>query len=212
MTVKKQTHALVEQAPNSPLLKLIVCAQAPQTARIFGYARVSTDEQILDMQVTALRAAGCQDIFEEKISSVNAKRPQFNLMMKHVEPGDTIITYAFSRISRDLKFLLTFVDAMKDYGVGLKSTTEPHIDPYSTNGRMVLSLTGAVDENERGRARDRTIDGMAECRRRGQYLGRRPKFTPEEAAQIKIDRQILGREAAAKKWKCSPGTIDKYAA
>lgn len=210
MTVKKQALARRDQAANPPLLKAVVSDPRPQTARVFGYARVSTDEQSLDMQVSALRAAGCQDIFEEKISALNAKRPQFNLLMKHIEPGDTVVFYAFNRISRDLKFTLSFVDAMRDFGVALRSTSEPHIDPFSTNGRLLLSVTGAVDENERLRVRDRTRDGMKELQRQGMYLGRRKMFTDVQAAQIKRDRKHLSREEVARKWKCSPGTIDKY--
>lgn len=208
--VKKQHMERSQKRPAAPLLKLVVSNIAPATARTLGYARVSTEEQVLDMQLTALSCAGVQDRFVEKVSSAYLKRPQFNLMMKQVERGDTIVVYAFNRISRDLKFLLTFVDDMKALGVKLHSTSEPHIDPYTTNGRLLISVTGAVDENERGRVRDRTIDGMAEKRRQGMALGRSKMFDAKQTAAIKRDRKALGREAAAKKWKCSPGTIDKY--
>lgn len=208
---KKQPVARGQTAQNAPLLQLVISDGSPPVARIFGYARVSTEDQVLDIQLAALRCAGVQDLFSEKISAVNAKRPQFNLMMKHIEPGDTLVVYAYSRISRDLKFLLTFVDEMKTLGVKLKSTSEPHIDPYTTNGRLLISVTGAVDENERGRVRDRTLDGMAELKRQGMSLGRRSMFTAKQAAEIKRDRKIMTRETVAKKWKCSPGTIDKYA-
>jgi DNA invertase Pin-like site-specific DNA recombinase len=184
---------------------------APSPARVLGYARVSRDDQNLDMQLTALRNAGATDLYVEKISAVNAKRPMFNLMMKFVEAGDTIIAYAFNRLYRDLKMLLTFVDDMKALGVTLLSTTEPHINPYTTNGRLLLSVTGAVDENERGRIRDRTRDGMAERKRQGMYLGRRKLFNDKQTAQIKRDRRKMTAAAVAKKWKCSVGTIDKYA-
>lgn len=208
---KKQPVARGQAAPNVPLLQLVISDGTPPTARIFGYARVSTEEQVLDLQLTALRCAGVQTLFSEKISAVNARRPQFNLLLKHIEAGDTIVVYAYNRISRDLKFLLGFVDEMKALGVKLKSTSEPHIDPYTTNGRLLISVTGAVDENERGRVRDRTLDGMRELQRQGMSLGRRSMFNAKQAAEIKRDRKAMGREKAAKKWKCSPGTIDKYA-
>jgi DNA invertase Pin-like site-specific DNA recombinase len=164
------------------------------------------------MQLSALRAAGVSEefLFVEKVSAVNAKRPQLHLMMKAVEPGDTIVTYAFNRFARDLKFLLTFVDDMKSFGVTLRSTSEPHIDPFTTNGRLLLSVTGAVDENERGRIRDRTRDGMQELKRQGMYLGRRKLFDDKQAAAIRRDRKVMTAKECAAKWKCSPATIDKY--
>lgn len=176
--------------------------------QILGYARVSTEEQILDMQTTALKVAGCHRIFAEKVSAVNLKRPQFHLMMKHVECGDTIVVYSFSRLSRDLKFLLGFIDDMRRLGVTVRSTSEPHIDPFTTSGRLVLSLTGAIDENERGRTRDRTKDAMAEKVRQGMYLGR-PRLI--DAADIKAMKKLrksgIAVPAIAKQFGIKPSTV-----
>lgn len=168
---------------HEPLLKA-----APATARTFGYARVSREDQNLDMQLTALRRLGIADqcLFVEKISAVNAKRPQFHLLMKNLEGGDTIVVYAFSRLFRNVKELLSLVDEFKTLDVALRSTSEPHINPFSTNGRMILSITGAVDENELNRIADRTRDGMAERKRQGMYFGRPRLVTP------KIEREMRG--------------------
>lgn len=84
--------------------------------RIVGYERVSTEDQVMDVQTQALKKLGCDIIFSEKVSAVSARRPQFHLMKKFVERGDTIAVYAFSRLSRNLKELLTFVDDMKAQG------------------------------------------------------------------------------------------------
>lgn len=153
--------------------------QAPSHVRTLGYGRVSKDDQIIDMQISALRQVGVADenMFLEQISAVSAHRPQWSLLRKMVETGDTIYFYAFNRICRNLKELLTFIDDMKKMNVTLRSTTEPHIDPYTTNGRMVVSITGAVDENERLRICDRTRDGMAEKKRQGMYFGRKRVVT-----------------------------------
>ena len=140
--------------------------------RNFGYARVSTESQVLDVQLIALKKAGCDRIFQETISAVNAKRPEFNLMMKHVERGDTITVYAFSRLNRDLEKLLAFVREMKALGVKIVSTSEPTIDPLTANGKMMLSMVGAMDEHERNRVIERTKDAMQEKLRQGMYLGR----------------------------------------
>ncbi len=204
----KQNSAIRQKRGPSVAVKA-----AASTARIFGYARVSTDDQVLDLQITALSNAGvtADNLFVEKVSATNAKRPQFHLMMKAVEPGDTIVVYALSRLSRDLKQLLALVDDLHAMGVTIRSTSEAHIDPTTSQGRLLISITGAVDENERRRVRDRTIDGMKEAGRRGMYIGRRALFNAKQAVEIKRDRKVMTRDQVAAKWKCSAGTIDKYA-
>lgn len=131
-----------------------------------------------------MKQAGVQDFFVEKISAVSAHRPQFNLMMKMLEPGDTLVVYAFSRLHRNVKDLLTTVDTLKAMGVKLHSTSEPHVDPYSTNGRLLISVTGAVDENERLRICDRTRDGMAARKALGMFFGRQRIVTTAVAKKM----------------------------
>lgn len=198
---KKEAKQPAGSAPRALLLEHANSNLCPQ---IVGYARVSTEEQVLDVQMTALRAKACDRIFEEKISAVNAQRPQFNLMLKFLEPGDTLVIYSFSRLSRDLKFLLTFVDDMRALGVKIVSTSEPHIDPYSTNGRLLLSVTGAVDENERGRVRDRTRDAMAEKKRQGMYLGRPRVVALKDIPKMQAMRDRgISVDVIAEKFSCS---------
>ena len=182
--------------------------QPVPTARILGYARVSREDQNIDMQDAALKAAGVQDFFREKISAVNAHRPQFNLMLKMLEPGDTLVVYAFNRLCRDVKLLLTVVDDLKAMGVKLKSTSEPHIDPYTTSGRLMVSLTGAVDENERNRIRDRTRDGMAARKAQGMFFGRQRVVTPAVAKKMQSMRDAgVKVTAIAEKFEIKPSTV-----
>jgi DNA invertase Pin-like site-specific DNA recombinase len=180
-------------------------------SRKLGYARVSRDDQNLDMQVTALMAAGVQeqDLYVEKISAVNAHRPQFNLLMKMIEPGDTLLVYAYNRLCRDLKQLLGIVDELKAARIILRSTSEPHIDPYTTNGRLLISVTGAVDENELGRIRDRTRDGMAERKRQGMFFGRKRIVTEQVQREMKDMRYRLKVEVPriAEHFKVKPSTV-----
>lgn len=180
------------------------------TAKALGYGRISKDDQIIDMQISALRQAGVadEDMFLEQISAVNAHRPQWNLLQKMVEPGDTIFFYAFNRICRNVKDLLTFIDDMKAMGVTLRSTTEPHIDPFTTNGRMVVSITGAVDENERLRICDRTRDGMAEKKRQGMFFGRTRIVTPAVARKMQTMRDAGTKVISiAGKFGIKPSTV-----
>lgn len=180
----------------------------PKTARILGYARVSREDQNMDMQESALKLAGVQDYFVEKISAVVAHRPQFNLMMKLLEPGDTLVVYAFSRLCRNLKQLLTVVDDLKAMGVKLKSTSEPHVDPNSTNGRLLISVTGAVDENERNRICDRTRDGMAARKAAGMFFGRQRIVTTAVAKKMQSMRDDgVKVTAIADKFEIKPSTV-----
>lgn len=161
----------------------------PLSAKKLGYARVSTEEQDLSVQLTALEKAGCDRIYKEKISAVDARRDQLRLLRKQAEAGDTIIIHAYSRLSRNLGQLLEIVDDFKKRGIAIKSLTEPHIDPFTTSGRLVLSVTGAVDEHERGQVKDRTKRAMAQKKAEGMYIGRPVKVTPEVRKKIKAMRK-----------------------
>lgn len=164
-------------------------------SEIVGYARVSTASQVMDVQMQALKNAGCTRIFSETISSGNAKRPQYRLMMKHIEPGDTVVVYSFSRLSRNLKDLLIIVDDFKVRGINLKSTSEPQVEPFKSHGRMMLSMIGTMDEMERNRVKDRTKDAMAEKQRCGMYLGRPRLIELSDIPKMKAMRKA-GKKAA----------------
>lgn len=208
-TLKKHVPAKAEKLGRATLLKAV--ALVPVTGCIVGYARVSTEEQRLDVQITALKASGAVRIYVEKISAVNAKRPQFNLMMKFVERGDTVLFHSLSRMGRDVGQITGILTQLTKEGVAWRSLTEPHLDNTTAAGRLMVNVTGAMAQFERDQIVERTKRGMDECRRQGMSLGRRKLFDKKQAAQIKRDRKTMTREQAAAKWKCSPGTIDKYA-
>ncbi len=179
--------------------------------RNLGYARVSTDDQVLDVQTAALKAAGCHHIFSETVSAVACKRPKFRLLKKFAEAGDTIIVHAFSRIARDVKDLLIFVDDLKARGISLISITEPHIHPFTTAGRMMLEVTGAIDEHERNRVKDRTKAAMRLKMAEGMYIGRPPVVTETVAAKIKKEYAYNSCADLARKYGVSKSTIYKCA-
>jgi len=180
----------------------------PLSAKKLGYARVSTEEQDLSVQLAALEKAGCDRIYKEKISAVDARRDQLRLLRKQAEAGDTIIIHAYSRLSRNLGQLLEIVDDFKKRGIAIKSLTEPHIDPFTTSGRLVLSVTGAVDEHERGQVKDRTKRAMAQKKAEGMYIGAPIKMTREMIAKVKTMRKA-GKSVAfiAAKLKISTSAI-----
>lgn len=175
-----------------------------------GYARVSRDDQNLEMQFAALARAGVPDenLFVEKISAVNAHRPQWHLLTKLVEPGDALVFYAYNRLFRDLIGLLSFVDEMKTMNVTLVSTTQPHIFPYTTDGRMILSTTGTFDEHERNKLCDRTRDGMAARKALGMFFGRERIVTDKVAAKMQKLRDAgVKVTAIADKFEIKPSTV-----
>lgn len=170
-------------------------------ARLFGYARVSTEDQVLDVQVTKLREAGVEreDLFCDVMSGGNAHRNGFRLMRKQIQPGDFLLVYSASRIARDAKMLLAILDELTAQGVTVRSLTET-LDLKTATGRMHITILAAVDEAERGRVRERTKDAMQHRKDLGMYLGAPLKVTPAKARSMREMRKrgIPVREIAKK--------------
>lgn len=187
--------------------------EIPAVPRLVGYARVSTEEQSLDMQVTRLLDAGVDpefDMFQDKLSATNARRPYFSLMLKHLQRGDTLLVYSVSRLFRDAQKLLTFFADMKARGVEIRSLTE-NLDLKTSQGRMIATIQAAVDQHEREKIRDRTIHGMAEKVRQGQHMGRPPKVDAAMIAKMKALRKYMKPQQIAARFNVSPATVNKYA-
>lgn len=181
---------------------------------LIGYARVSTEDQNLDVQLTALRTDGVaeENVFVEKLSAMSSKRPLFHVALKSLERGDTLVVHSLSRLGRDVRQIHQILGDLDNEGIAWRSITEPHLNNATAVGRLMLNVTGAMAQFERDQIKDRTKFGMAELKRRGVKLGRQKLFDKKQTAEIKRDRKTMTRDEAAAKWKCSPGTIDKYAA
>jgi len=160
--------------------------QMPSSPKI-GYARVSTDDQHLDLQRDALQAAGCRDIYEEKISGKQADRPALNQCLRALRPGDTLVVWRLDRLGRSLPDLVRIVGELESRGVGFESLTEK-IDTTSATGRLVFHVFAALAEFERNLIRERTRAGLNAARARGRNGGRPPKL---DARQIREIRQLL---------------------
>lgn len=183
-------------------------SKVPPIPYIFGYARVSTIEQRLDLQLTALKEAGCTRIFTDKLSGKTAHRLEFKRMLKHLQPGDTLLVYSLSRLFRNAKQLLEIFDKFKADRITLRSLTEP-LDLKSSYGRMAATMLAAVDEAEVGRVRERTVAGMEESSRQGVKFGAPPKVQPADAAQMKHMRFKTGIpvKAIAKRFGVSEAAV-----
>lgn len=147
-----------------------------------GYARVSTNDQDLQIQLERLDEAGCEKVFREKTSGARADRPELQRMMEHVRPHDTVVVYRLDRLARSTRDLLTIAQAFEDAGAGLKSLSEPWADTTSAAGRMILTVFAGIAEFERSLIRDRTNNGRIAARQRGVRFGRPSKWTTAKKA------------------------------
>lgn len=136
-----------------------------------GYARVSTKEQTLDLQLDALRQAGCERIFQETVSGATAERPELAALLAHVRPGDVIVIWKLDRLGRSLTHLVEVVGTLMARGVGLKSLQDP-IDTTTAHGRLVFNMFASLAEFERDLIRERTRAGLDAARARGRQGGR----------------------------------------
>ena len=149
----------------------------------FGYARVSTKAQNLDLQIDALKKAGCDQIFTEQLSGSISTRAAVSEMDKFLRPGDTVIIYKFDRLARSLKHLIKLLDDYGKRGINLISLTEK-IDVNEVTGKFFYHVMGALSEFEKDILLERSRDGMAAARARGRIGGRPNKFTPQELKEM----------------------------
>ena len=130
-----------------------------------GYARVSTREQNLDLQIEALKKAGCEKIFSEKKSGIR-ERPELEAALEYLRPEDTFVVYKFDRIGRSLKDLLTRVSSLHERGIKIISIKD-NIDTSSTSGKLMMHIFASLAEFERDLIVDRTTAGRKAAMAKG---------------------------------------------
>ena len=135
-----------------------------------GYARVSSDDQNLDLQHDALRKAGCKKIFDDRVSGAHASRPGLERLLEVARDGDVIVVWRLDRLGRSLKDLLELVGKFESEGVGLTSLQEK-IDTSSSGGRLIFHIFAELAEFERSLLRERTFAGLSAARARGRTGG-----------------------------------------
>jgi DNA invertase Pin-like site-specific DNA recombinase len=148
-------------------------------ARI-GYARVSTDDQTLDLQRDALRQAGCIDIYEDTASGKRQDRPALAQVLRACRQGDVLVVWKLDRLGRSLRHLIEIVEDLHQRGCGFQVLTGVPVDTSTPHGRFAFQLFGALAEYERELIRERVMAGLAAARARGRKWGRRPKLAPEQ--------------------------------
>lgn len=151
-----------------------------------GYARVSTEEQHLDLQIQALQSAGCDCIFSDRgLSGVKTDRPGLRDALATVRGGDTLIVWKLDRLGRSLGHLVAVISELDRNSVRVVSLTEA-IDTQSPAGRFTLHMLAALAEFERSLISERTRAGMAAARIRGSKIGRPRVLDPEQIAQARV--------------------------
>ena len=148
---------------------------------LIGYARVSTDDQNLNLQQDALNQAGCECIYEDQISGVKAERRGLQEAINYARPGDTLVVWRLDRLSRSLKDLIEMVTLLESRGIGLKSLHEA-MDTSSSSGKLIFHIFGALAEFERNLIRERTQAGLKAARARGRKGGRPKSLSNDKQA------------------------------
>lgn len=157
--------------------------------RVFiGYARVSTRGQNLDQQRTALGAAGCVRIFEEKASGVKRDRPALAQMLDHLRAGDVVTITRLDRLARSTADLLDIAKQIDAAGAGLRSLAEPWADTTTPAGRMILTVFAGIADFERSLIVERTSAGRSAAKARGVRFGPAPALSAEQIAHA---RQLI---------------------
>lgn len=150
---------------------------------LVGYARVSTEDQNLELQLDALKQAGAENVFTDKVSSVK-NRPGLEEALAYVRQGDVLVVWKLDRLGRTVKGLIDLVASLQERGVQFRSLTDG-IDTSTPAGRFFFHVMAALAEMERELIRERTNAGLAAARARGRQGGRKPKMSESKLAAAK---------------------------
>lgn len=175
-----------------------------------GYARVSTLHQDLTLQLDALKAAGCEVIYEETGSGAKYDRPELANALKALRPGDQLVVWKLDRLSRSIKDLISIINDLDAREVEFTSITD-HIETSTPSGKLMFHIFGALAEFERNLIRERTTAGLKVARARGKLGGRKKKLTKHqvEMAKTLLDKpdNTLSVQEVAEQFNVSRATL-----
>ncbi len=177
---------------------------------IIGYARVSTADQKLDMQMDALCDAGCNQIFTDAgMSGARQDRPGLDDALSVLARGDTLVVWKLDRLGRSVQHLSELLVYFLDHGIEFRSLSEG-IDTTTMTGKLVFHIFSAIGEFERDLVRERTACGMAAAKKRGKHIGRPVKANAKLAASgRRLIQSGLSQESAARELGLSVNTLRK---
>jgi DNA invertase Pin-like site-specific DNA recombinase len=173
-----------------------------------GYARVSTEDQRLTLQLDVLKKAGCTRIFREKVSGSYRDRPELNRMLDQLREGDVVTVWKLDRLARSTRNLLEIVETIGNVGARFQSIGEPWADTTTHAGKMIMTIFAGIAEFERDLIRERTGAGRADAKKRGVRFGRPQKMNQE---QKKLAQRLIkeGKSVSevARTFSVHPATV-----
>jgi DNA invertase Pin-like site-specific DNA recombinase len=158
-------------------------------SNVFGYARVSSVGQTLEIQLEQLTDAGCKKVFREKVSGARSDRRELGRLLKSLAHGDEVVVTRIDRLARSTFDLFSILKQIVDAGARFRSLAQPWADTDDSTGRLMLAVLGGLADVERDLIKVRTAEGRARAQTRGVKMGRKPKLTPEQRMEA------LGRKA-----------------
>ncbi|MDE3181013.1 MAG: recombinase family protein [Acidobacteriota bacterium] len=176
-----------------------------------GYARVSTEDQQLSLQVESLKKAGCRRIFREKVSGAGRKRPELVRMLDQLREGDVVVVSKLDRLARSTRGLLEIVENIRTAGARFQSLGEPWADTTSNAGKMIMTVFAGIAEFERDLIRERTGAGREAAKRRGVRFGRPKKLNVEqEKLAWRLLKEGSSIKAISQTFGVHPATIYRF--
>lgn len=175
-----------------------------------GYARVSTEEQNLDLQMQALKEAGCARIFRDHgLSGAARDRPGLKRALRKAKTGDVLVVWKLDRLGRSLPHLVEVINGLRQAGIGFRSLQE-QIDTTSAGGRFYFHMLAALAEFEREMISERTKAGMAAAKAGGKHVGRPRKLSASQIARARgLIESGQTRKAVAARLGVTPGTLGR---
>lgn len=180
-----------------PVMKGIPKQLESDDGKLIGYARVSTDDQRLDMQIEALKRANCYVIYQEKMGATAKKRVELDRLIRDLRQGDTLVVWRLDRLARSMRDLFKRLEDIETAGAKFMSLTE-RFDTVSAGGRLIMHIFAVMAEFERQLTVERTIAGMASARARGVQIGQKLLFDTAMRAKV---IQLWTLKKAGGEWK-----------
>jgi DNA invertase Pin-like site-specific DNA recombinase len=176
-----------------------------------GYARISTGDQDLTLQVNALQEAGCEKIFTEKASGAQRDRPELKAALEFMRKGDILVVWKLDRLARSLKQLIETIEHLDERGIQFSSLTET-MDTTTSGGRLFYHIFAALSEFERSIIRERTRAGLEAARRMGKVSGRPCALSPRDLIEAKamLKDKTITIAQIAKRFNISESTFYRY--
>jgi DNA invertase Pin-like site-specific DNA recombinase len=156
---------------------------------VVGYARVSSTGQSLDVQLDALKSAGCEKVYAEKKSGLDGKRTELGKCIDYVRESDVLLVTRLDRLARSTSDLYSIVGRLKEKGVGFRCIDNPDLDTTTRTGKLLLGMLALIAEFETDIRKERQLEGIAKAKAQGVAFGRQPKLSDKQVVELRARRK-----------------------